>query len=996
ILNKIYHHSTGRDAMTRWAPWFAVLLFSLPQLHCGGGGKKVGSTCQTDNECPTGSFCTDGVCSTLPSTTGDGANGHDTLDGGDTGRDTSAEDGQIGGPDLGGEDQLGDLTGDSDDGTVDGDQPDLALDDAADSDDGGLGGSDAVDSDLGPDDGSDDADDTMSLDQEDGAGDLPSPDDATDLSSPDDATDLSSTEDGSVDVTPDLGGDDVQKPVQTVCGDITSDTLWDAGSIWLITCTVNVVNGATLTIEPGTTLRFEFDAGIRVNDQGALIADGQSAPILMLPDVSGEPWEGLRFLAGTDGAKTIVRNVTLREAGRDTTVTTLDAAIVFIDVAGFVLTDNTIIDSESRGISLVGACQPGSFSDNVVTDSKLAPVAALAERAQLIGPGSYNSKNPLENVIELYSSVDPLIGDATWIDHQIPYRLHADLRIQGTPQQSATLTIADHVTVLFDVVAGINVSEFGGLIADSPDSVCGTNGIVFDASSTTGSWDGLRFYRAKGSSVVIRGVTLRRAGRGSTFTLFEGALVFEEMDEGVIVENNCIFESDANGVVFDMAFPLIDQTGSRFKGNTIYDNAENPVVIHAGNVHHLGPNLYLAQGKPNGDQTIRILNGSNDAENTVTTNATWVNPGIPYYVDNRVIVKGTLASPATLTLTPGTTIQFDNTGSFLRISDNAALQAIGTQGEPIILANGGAQYWGGLHLVGSRADLSELAFVKIVNGGSGSGGSSIDASLVFQNMGPGVKVDNCSVEVGDGYGIVFENSQIAPGHFLGMTVKDTRLAVLGFQVNDLVNLPDFPGDLQKRGSFDGGSIDSSEYIRVNDLTTLSKSTTLPDLGIPYRFLRELEVASTPIKPIVLTIKANVGLLFPANDGAAGLLIGNSAGLKIEGTAGNQVILAKYGTGGPWTGIRIAEDADFGQIVVDYARIVDAGLSDSFASIFRPASIAFRGVAGGSFSNIEFVLPKGAAAIYFESSVSCPSLSNLTVPAPLPVCDTDTVTPNCCP
>ena len=73
---------------------------------------------------------------------------------------------------------------------------------------------------------------------------------------------------------------------ESICGDITQDTTWNAGTDYILTCQTFVKAGATLTIEAGTTIKSAPDDGAGlapalVIEQGAMImAEGTAdAPI---------------------------------------------------------------------------------------------------------------------------------------------------------------------------------------------------------------------------------------------------------------------------------------------------------------------------------------------------------------------------------------------------------------------------------------------------------------------------------------------------------------------------------------------------------------------------------------------------------------------------------------------------------------------------------------------------------------------------------------------
>ena len=45
----------------------------------------------------------------------------------------------------------------------------------------------------------------------------------------------------------------VNEPI-ALCGDITADTTWSYGYLYVLSCQIHVKNGATLSIQPGTTI----------------------------------------------------------------------------------------------------------------------------------------------------------------------------------------------------------------------------------------------------------------------------------------------------------------------------------------------------------------------------------------------------------------------------------------------------------------------------------------------------------------------------------------------------------------------------------------------------------------------------------------------------------------------------------------------------------------------------------------------------------------------
>jgi hypothetical protein len=156
-----------------------------------------------------------------------------------------------------------------------------------------------------------------------------------------------------------------------IYGPITSNTTWNiAGSPYIITGTVQVLNGVTLTINPGVTVKMENDTSLQIN--GTLIADGCTITSNQPSPAAGD-WGGVLFnINSTDavvddngsnyvnGSK--IKNCTIEFGGSG-----VNGVIETISAPPF-LDQNLIQDNGASGIHATGrsAANPIIITRNAI------------------------------------------------------------------------------------------------------------------------------------------------------------------------------------------------------------------------------------------------------------------------------------------------------------------------------------------------------------------------------------------------------------------------------------------------------------------------------------------------------------------------------------------------------------------------------------------------------------------------------------------------------
>ena len=159
----------------------------------------------------------------------------------------------------------------------------------------------------------------------------------------------------------------------TLHGSLATDTTWDGRLV--VDGMVTVESGATLTIKPGTEIRFVTAGGITV--KGVLHAEGAAdKPILFLPAAEGsEPWAGIA-LSG-DSPPSLLRSCRIARA-RGITIGVGEHRIEGCDISGGpvgisvagpganpVITGNRITDMSEAGILCLTKSGP-KVTDNVL------------------------------------------------------------------------------------------------------------------------------------------------------------------------------------------------------------------------------------------------------------------------------------------------------------------------------------------------------------------------------------------------------------------------------------------------------------------------------------------------------------------------------------------------------------------------------------------------------------------------------------------------------
>lgn len=386
-------------------------------------------------------------------------------------------------------------------------------------------------------------------------------------------------------------------------GDIDEDQTWSAEtSPHVITGTVRVRSGATLTVAPCAQVQLAANTGIHVAfpgtpNSGALVAEGtERRPIVFESVAADVRWDRIYVVApGT----LRLAHATLR-AGGGTNSQLGESIMVSGDSAlpsdGLVRVDHVTVEgSRGPGLVLEGLAkfQEGSRALTIRGSGEEAhpfPIVLNEHALGSLPDGSYTGN--LDDRILIDS--DPIGGlreDSTLHDRGVPYLTSAfegqngDFRVEATEgSPPVRLTIEPGVRMEFPRGSALEIGHFTG---DGPSLATivavGTadKPIVFtsaQAAPAAGDWRGLWFGTVSSAENRLEHVRIEYSGADcgcilltcdSDVPSYAGALIFSRPPPRMFMSNSTIAHGAANGVVQGYTGTNFDWTAS----NTMSDLA---------------------------------------------------------------------------------------------------------------------------------------------------------------------------------------------------------------------------------------------------------------------------------------------------------------------------------------------------------------------------------------------------------------------------------------
>ena len=238
--------------------------------------------------------------------------------------------------------------------------------------------------------------------------------------------------------------------------------------------------------------------------------------------------------------------------------------MIYLNGSGMSLTNSTISNSETEGISMKDDALFTDCSDNVFEDNTGFPIKIYGNYAHTIGRG--NSFNTASGILVAGDHIEQ--ADITWLRQEVPYILEGDMDLGSST--GSKLTIEPGTTVKFSSGSwfrvGAATGAFGSLVADGdPENMITFSSAAPEGFGAAGDWDGIWFASGTGNNSIMDYCNITDGGG---YTSSSGNLIIQNKAAGVPVISNCQISNSAAWGIF-----LKNDADPALTNNTFENNA---------------------------------------------------------------------------------------------------------------------------------------------------------------------------------------------------------------------------------------------------------------------------------------------------------------------------------------------------------------------------------------------------------------------------------------
>ncbi|MEO0897641.1 MAG: hypothetical protein AAFY71_14650 [Bacteroidota bacterium] len=443
-----------------------------------------------------------------------------------------------------------------------------------------------------------------------------------------------------------------------------------------------------LTIQPGTVIAFEENAGVGVYDGGSINAVGtvdQEIVLKGMESVKGY-WRGIHI--ETNSINNVFDYVNVSDAGSNYVYCCNAVASVFLKGGKMKVDNSQIANGGGLGFFANASATIESFTNNTITTHEEYPIEMpMALTSNLDGSGSDFSGNEKDFVF----ITDSDVNDETVVPAlNVPYLLEGNVL-----DVKEALTLEAGVEIAVEENGGIGVFDGGSFKTTGTSS---NPVIIRGKEASKGYWRGIHI-ETNSSNNSIDYAQISDAGSDYVYCCNTiGSLYLK--DGKCSITNTTISNGDSYGIATTKDFSFAE-----FSNNTITTHKQNPAYVTLTQAAGLSGLTSDFTGNDK-DQVLLYRNQTSEAVTLEETN-------VPFRADNNVVLDVTEA----LTIKAGVTLEFSASAG-LGIYDNGSLKAEGTASKRVkfIGAEATSGYWRGIHTETNSSN-NVLDYVEIRNAG---------------------------------------------------------------------------------------------------------------------------------------------------------------------------------------------------------------------------------------------------------------------------------------
>jgi len=341
---------------------------------------------------------------------------------------------------------------------------------------------------------------------------------------------------------------------------ITHDVIMEKGKTYTIDGTI-YIDGATLTIKPGVTIKFTKNSSIIFGvhqEDSKLLANGTSDNPITFTSAEYHPaegdWNNIKFTSGTLHSSSMKYCNIMYAGGLSG-----DNAAIDISDCSITIENCKIEYSDNRGIDLDNNGKFNSFTGNTIKNCTNEAICLYVNSVHTIGKNNTIAGSPIlikgGDFNQEFSKKWQYVG--------VPYIIEGTVNIFSSPGSKLIINAGNTIKFKKGAIFSIGTgAKSGTLVANgTADSV-----ITFTSAKSfkkAADWSGLIFDKGASNGCIINNCIVEYGGANNSLS---SNITFSKTHGNVTVSNSLISNAKGYGIYIDsLSTPIL--TNNTFSYN---------------------------------------------------------------------------------------------------------------------------------------------------------------------------------------------------------------------------------------------------------------------------------------------------------------------------------------------------------------------------------------------------------------------------------------------